>query len=218
MKKLYLLIAVLFSFVTVYGFWPRLVYEHDLTLRYPKIIKNPEISQGFYGELKEDPDYYKIIAEEEFDLYLNIMAPDVEDAWTDFSVGIYGDNKTITLEGDRFEWENYYDRTTENRYLKGPTYEETLEKGEYLIQVYNEENEGKYVMVIGDKPYFSPKEVITYILVQPKLKGFFERPLLSAFYNRVGIYLLITLFILLLIIGVIILLIQRLSIPSYRPL
>ena len=219
MKKLYIVIILLLSVIIIDANQLRIVYDKELSILYPQLIKNSEIGQSFYGELSGSADYYKIIADEPFDLCINIMSPDIEDARDDFSIAIYGDNnKRITLYGDRYEWVTYYEKSTEYRYWKGPSYEETLERGEYLIQVYNEDNEGKYVLVIGDRETFFLTEAINYVLTMPKLSGFFEKPPVSTYFNRIGIFLFIALIILTVIIAFLVFLIQRLSIPKHRPL
>jgi len=182
------------------------------------LIKNPEINQSFYGELTGSADYYKIIADEAFDLCIGIMAPEVEDARDDFSISVYGDNTSITLYGDRYEWVTYYEKTTEYRYWKGPSYEETLEKGEYLIQVYNEDNEGKYILVVGERESFFVNQTINYVFAMPKLASFFEKPPVSTYFNRIGIFLFVALLVLVVIIAFSVALIQRLSMPKHRPL
>ncbi len=217
MKKIF--IILLLSVILINANQLKIVYDKELTILYPQIIKKPEISQSFYGELTGTADYYKIIAKEPFDLCISIMAPDIEDARDDFSIAIYGDNnKRITIYGDRYEWVTYYETSTEYRYWKGPSYEETIEPGEYLIQVYNDGNEGRYVLTIGDQPTFFLFETINYVLTMPKLTTFFEKPVISTYFNKVGIFLFVALIILVVIISFLVFLIQRLSIPKHRPL
>jgi hypothetical protein len=217
MKKIY--IILLFSFIIIDANQLKIAYDKELTILYPQLIKNPEICQSFYGELTGSADYYKIITDEPFDLCISIMAPDIEDARDDFSIAIYGDNnKRITLYGDRYEWVTYYERSTEYRYWKGPSYEETVEPGEYLIQVYNDGNEGKYVLVIGERPTFFLFETINYVINMPKLTGFFEKPVIATYFNRIGIFLFVALLVLVVIIAFSVALIQRLSMPKHRPL
>jgi hypothetical protein len=211
MKKKYLLIVILLSVVFVYAHQPRLVYEQDLSLKNPKIIENPEISQAFYGELRGKIDFYKIISDKDFDLYINVLAPDVKDARTDFSVDVYGDNNIINLNGERYEWEKFFEKFSGDNYLKGPEYEERVGKGEYLIQVYNPGNQGKYVLVVGEKEAFTPKEAINAIISMPKLKSFFQRSPLTAYFNLIGLFTLINLIVIIGIILLIIFIIRRIS-------
>lgn len=209
-------ITLLLTITIVFTYRPRLVLEKELSLRNAEIIRNPENTQVFYGELAGDPSFYKIISEKEFDLYFNIMVPDIPDARTDFAVEIYGENKTIALYGERYEWEEYYERLTGNNYLKGPAYEETLEKGKYLIQVYNNDNQGKYILVIGKNDAFSLINLINLILLMPKIKSFMEKSILTAYFNQIGIISFTILLGVVLVIIIIISYSQYRSIIKYR--
>ncbi|MEO0114889.1 MAG: hypothetical protein ABIK93_05385 [candidate division WOR-3 bacterium] len=201
-SKLFLIIS--FCFLTGYGYRPRLVFDKVLSLVNAEVIRNPEVTQIFYGELVDQSDFYKIKSDKTFDLYLNILVPDDSEAVTDFCIEIYGPNKTITINGGQYDWEKAFDRLTGNNYLKGPSYEETLEKGEYLIQIYNSDNQGKYILVIGENDVFSIPEMIRTILLMPKIKSFMGKPFITVYFNQVGVILLTTL---LIVAGIIILLI-----------
>lgn len=216
MKNLW--IVILLNVVIGYAYLPRLVFDQEFSLGNPIKIKKPEVAQAFYGELRNRTDYYKIIAGEDFDLYVNILAPDILAGRTDFSVEVFGTGKAITLNGELYEWEKYREKSTDDSYWKGPAYEESLEKGEYLIQVYNLDNQGKYVLVVGEKETFSPKELINFILSMPKLKGYFEKAPMTAYFNQIGLFLFITLFIIGVLIAFIVFLIRRLTAPKFRPL
>jgi hypothetical protein len=123
---------------------------------------------------------------------------------TDFSVDVYGESKNISLDGNKFDWEKYYEKLTGNNYLKGPSYEETLPKGEYLIQVSNSDNQGKYVLVVGKNDPFSLQEAINTFLLMPKIKTFFEKSPITAYFNQIGIVLFIILIIIIAVILVIV--------------
>jgi len=203
MKKLSIIILSLYS-LAAYAYRPRLVFDQDLSIVYPKIIQNPEISQTFYGELDGKTDYYKITSDQDFNLYFNIMIPDIPDAYTDFSVDVYSEKKNISLDGSQFDWEKYYEKLTGNNLLKGPSYDEILPKGEYLIQVSNSDNQGKYVLVVGKNDPFSLQEAINTFLLMPKIKTFFEKSPFTAYFNKIGIILF---FIFMVIIAVILLIV-----------
>jgi hypothetical protein len=215
MKKLSIIILLLYS-LDAYAYRPRFVFDQDLTIVYPKIIQNPEISQTFYGELGGKTDYYKITASEDFDLYFNIMVPDIPDASTDFSVDVYNENKNITLDGSQFVWEKYTQKLTGNNHLKGPSYEEILPRGEYLIQVSNSDNQGKYVLVVGKNDPYSLQDAINTFLLMPKIKTFFQKSPITAYFNQIGFILLIILLIICIVIIVIVYYRQYLKLVDYR--
>jgi hypothetical protein len=215
MKKLSLIILLLYS-LTAYAYRPRFVFDQDLTIVYPKIIQNPEISQTFYGELGGKTDYYKITSSEDFDLYFNIMVPDIPEASTDFSVDVYSEEKNISLDGSQFVWEKYNEKLTGNNLLKGPSYEENVPKGEYLIQVSNPDNQGKYVLVVGKNDPFSLQEAFRTLLLMPKIKTFFQKSPITAYFNQIGFILLIILLIICVVILVIVYYRQYLKLVDYR--
>lgn len=203
MKKLSIIIVLLYS-LAAYAYRPRLVFNQNLSLENAQVIHNPEIAQTFYGELNGKEDFYKITSNHNFDLYFNILAPDIPDSLTDFSVDVYGENKTISLDGSHFDWEKYSEKLTGNNYLKGPSYDEILPKGEYLIQVSNPDNQGKYVLVVGKNDPFSLQEAINTIHLMPKIKTFFQKSPITAYFNQIGLVLFIILMIIIAVIVVIV--------------
>jgi hypothetical protein len=72
--------------------------------------------------------------------------------------------------------------------------------GSYKIQVYSPDNQGKYVLAVGDREVFPFRELIKTYLVLPRLKSeFFGKSSLSAYSNIMGIFLVIILLITLII-------------------
>lgn len=51
-------------------------------------IKNPEVSQAFYGVMKGVPAHYRIVSGEPFDLYVRLLVPDVKGVAKDVSAEI----------------------------------------------------------------------------------------------------------------------------------
>lgn len=203
MKKFVVLILLFYCFA-VYAYRPRLVFNQDLTIDNPEKIQNPEIYQTFFGELDGKADYYKINSSDDFTLYFNILTPDTPDSLTDFSVDIYSENVHFSLDGNQFDWGGYFEKLTGNYYLKGPSYEEVLPQGEYLIQVSNSDNQGKYILVVGKNDPFSVPEAFNTFILMPKIKTFFEKSPLSAYFNQVGLVLFVIFIIILIIIVLIV--------------
>ena len=214
----YIVVCFLLYFVSLYGFLPKLVYNQELTIGHPQKIIAPEIAQAFHGELKNRPDYYKIITDVDFNLYINIMAPVISDTQNNFSVEVYGMNRTITLNGEIFDWQKHYEKFTGNNYWRGPSYEEGLPKGEYIIEVSNPDNLGKYVLLIGQQEIFPAKEVLNTFFLMPKLKSYFEQSFISSYFNQFGLFLFIFFLVLIILIIILIFLVQYWNRPKYRPL
>jgi len=62
----------------------------------------------------------------------------------------------------------------------------------YTLRVFSQDNQGKYVLVVGEGEEFPVGEIVNTVFVLPRLKAeFFERSAWSAYYNRAGLFLLI---------------------------
>lgn len=188
MQKRLIFILVFLLFVSlVYAHQPRLVYDLTNSKENSIILTNLNISQAFYGELKGQPDYYSFNTELT-DFYTNILVPNLNNISTDYIVEI---SDKIILNGSLIEWKEFYEPFAGDSYLMGPE-ANFLVNGTNLIKVYNKNNQGKYVLVIGKKESFPIKEQFNTILVLPKLKTeFFNKSIFLSFYNYVGVYLLV---------------------------
>lgn len=172
---------------------PRLVYNQDALAEKPIIINNPDISQAFYGRLKGWEEYYQFTLTSNQDVYLETLVPDVKDVGKNISAELIDvtDGKTIeVLDAKTSEWPPYFEEFAGDHYFSGPTSTINLDPGTYQIKVYNENNEGKYVLVIGKKELFTPKEVLNTIVNLPALKTYFNKSPLSAYFNYVGLFML----------------------------
>lgn len=189
-KSIQILVLFIITLAFITAHQPRIVYQQQLSIKSPLLIENPEISQAFYAELKNAPEYYRIRSAEEFNLYLNILSPDIKNSEKDFSVKILGRN--ISLNGENFRWTNFYEEFAGDNYWKGPEYENIIEPGEYIIRVSSPDNKGKYVLAVGKIESFSFRETISTLLAMPKLKIYFEKSILTSFSNVIGLFLLIS--------------------------
>jgi hypothetical protein len=160
---------------------------------YGKKIINPEISQAFYGELKENYHFYTLTSEEDFDFYVQLMLPYDEDSRKDMSVVIAYENRSVItrLKGIKHNWTYYYEEHGGDEYYWGPEYSERLKAGLYKIWIYNKDNKGKYILVVGKKESFPFKEIMKLFVTLPKVKSFFGKPEYMAFLNLIGLYLLL---------------------------
>jgi hypothetical protein len=181
-------------------------------------VENPEVSQAFYGEPEGEPAYYRIESEDTFRLYVGILVPDLEGTDKDVSVEItrehvraeeVSEHKNeeeeihILLNGMEHEWTRWYEPFGGDWYWEGPELrsnppEEELpegvevSEGTYTLKVFRVDNEGKYVLVVGEREEFPLKEMIHTLFVLPKLKAdFFERSPWTSYFNLVGLFLLI---------------------------
>lgn len=189
MKKLIIvLILISMGLLTADAHQPRIVYKQDLTDYYR--IYNPEVSQAFYGELKGGREHYIITEDSEFDLYIQILVPDIPGARRDFVVEIIARDLNETLNGSSFIWKNFYEEFAGDYYLQGPEIKQRVGPGTYFIEVYNNDNQGKYILVVGQEEKFPINEMLHAILVMPELKHYFGKPIFLSYFNRIGLYTL----------------------------
>ncbi|MDI6882231.1 MAG: hypothetical protein QMC86_05280 [Methanothermobacter sp.] len=154
----------------------------------PIIIKKPEISQAFYGQLKGEPVYYMIESPKEFRLYVNILVPDNPGEDQLVYARILDDKGKTIKELGPGDWEPYFEEFGGDHYLKGPEFNETLPGGKYYIMVFNEENKGKYALAVGDIETFPADEALKAIILLPILKAtIFNVPVLESFLQFLGI-------------------------------
>jgi len=193
MKKL-TVILILFCFIRpAFGHQPRIVLDTG-SLENPTKIEKPEISKAYYAELKGAPEYYEINSETDFLLYLNILAPDLESARTDFLAEILFEG-VVVFKLDSDKWEKFYEPFGGDNYLRGPEFEKTARKGIYVIMVSNLDNTGKYALAVGKVESFPPMEVLRTFIALPEIKqDFFGKSPLKAYFNFSGLFLLLVLF------------------------
>jgi hypothetical protein len=188
MKK-QLCLIILFGFLlasVVFAHQPRFVDE-DFTE-----IKNPEVSQAFYGELDGYPEKFQIKSDKPFTLYVGMLVPYLEGIDKDVSVEINSANEKFSLNGLEHKWTVFYEEYAGDAYYEGPDMKQQVNEGIYDILVFSPDNKGKYVLVVGEKEEFPFNEMIKTIGALPRLKMYFEKSPLTAFVNMVGFFLFIT--------------------------
>jgi hypothetical protein len=197
-RKIFVVVFLIFSLCIAHAHQPRLVSESF------NEVRDPEISQAFYAELKGKPDVYRIESDMPFVLYIGILVPDLEGIDRDVSAEItlepYGEHEheIVLLNSSSVEWTQYYEEFAGDSYYKGPEFEQEVGPGIYEIRVSSPDNYGKYVLVVGRKEVFTLGDTIDTILTLPGLKqDFFEKPFYTAYFNLIGIFLFISLLLIL---------------------
>jgi len=170
-KKTFLIIIVFFSVFGLASFAlahnPRLVYNLDA------LAEKPITTQQ--------------------DFYFETLVPDVKDITKNISADLINveDEKIIAvLDAKKSDWPPYFEKFAGDHYFSGPTSTINLDPGTYQIKVYNENNEGKYVLVVGQKEDWQPKEILDTIVNLPALKTYFNESPLNAYLNYVGLFML----------------------------
>jgi hypothetical protein len=215
MKKIIFILAfLLFTQVTL-AHQPRIV-DKEMT-----IVKNPEISQAFYGELNGEPEYYKITSDKEFELYLGVLVPDIEGIDKDISFTVYKDEEVLwDFDGLNHEWTYFWEEFGGDGYYDGPELRSNpneeypkgvmADSGTYEVKVYSPDNEGKYVLAIGTIESFPLGEILNTIKTLPTLKSdFFGKSALSAFNNKIGMFIFGPVILLIMVAGIVMYVIRR---------
>ena len=190
-----LLILFLSAVITspAYAHQPRIAFGSRHPFMNPIIIKNPEISKAYYGDLAGEADYYRIDSPAPYHLYLNILVPDRRDSRLDMRVDVVSDNKTLLkLTGAGFAWTRFFEPFARDNYLKGPELDWRMRQGRYYIKVSNKGNQGKYSLTVGSIESFSLPETVRMAFTLPVIKAkIFNKSGYSAFLTPFGLILLV---------------------------
>lgn len=207
MKKTVLSVLImLFAGAISFAHQPRLVYRQAEI----KVV-NPEVSQAFYGELGGRPAVYTISSGKPFSLYVGVLVPDIKGIQKNISARITGNSRPVAfLDGNKFQWEPYFEPFGGDNYYKGPEFRKTVKAGDYKIEVFSNSNKGKYVVAIGEKEEWPLNETLATLRDLPVLKSaFFGKSAFLGYYNYVGVFLLIVLFLVIAVVLLIVLLVKR---------
>lgn len=142
----------------------------------PIAIRNPDVSQAFYGELRDAPDSYILSTDKPLHLYAAILVPDISSVDKDVFViatDTHAKSVIFTLNGMTSPWKRFYEPFGGDWYLQGPEIELDIPAGSYNITVNSPDNVGKYILVIGEKEVFPFREIIGAFLTVPRIKLFY---------------------------------------------
>jgi hypothetical protein len=142
-------------------------------------VPDPEVSKAYYGTLAGAPHVYTISSEKPFQLYVNILVPDLPGQKRDLSVAIVKDGDSArplaVLDGAKYDWTRFFEEFGHDTYWMGPEYKAQVSAGTYRITVFNPGNNSKYSLAIGEKELFDLKETRSALTLIPQIKrGFFE--------------------------------------------
>ncbi|MCX6815773.1 MAG: hypothetical protein NT120_02895 [Candidatus Aenigmarchaeota archaeon] len=188
MRKIVSFIIFLLMASAVFAHTPIITQENSEGN--PVIVENPEISKAYYGEMNGTPDFYRIVANEPFDFYINILIPyDPVSYNREFSVLVMNNKRmSVTfLEESVLDWKPYFEEFSGVNYLQGPEAKKRLDPGNYTIRVYNKGNAGKYVLAIGEKEDISGIIANTFTVYPFIKEQFFGQPVFLLLFHLLGI-------------------------------
>lgn len=158
-------------------------------------MREPGVSQAFYARLAGHPQTYTIRTQTPLRFYVDILVPDVPQIGTDYEAVISrnedsGDCVLARLDGRNYAWRPFYEPFGGDHDKLGPEYDENVPAGAYTVVVSSPDNRGKYVLAVGKIEKFPPNEMVRTIFALPKLKKYFGKSPLTAFFNLSGAFLL----------------------------
>ncbi len=171
---------------------PRLVNDRPSI-----VVHKPEISQAFYARLAGDAQTYHIQSAAPFRLYVHLLVPAIPGSETDYEAAIFretgGEAEFMArLDGKPHAWRPFYEPFGGDRYLLGPEYDEEVPAGDYRIVVTSPDNSGKYVLAVGKIEKFPLQEMTRTLFTLPRLKRYFGKSPLTAYFNLSGVFLAVT--------------------------
>lgn len=157
---------------------PHLVHSDAVT------IQNPEVSQAFYAT---QPACYTIDSQNPFTLYVQILRPKIKDLDKNIKVNIVHNNTIIaTVDGSTANWTVFHEPFSNDDYYQGPSLTIPMQ-GLCHIAVQGSE---KYVLVVGQKEKWPLPIIIKTLYTLPRLKLYFEKSPILAYWNLSGVFLL----------------------------
>lgn len=159
-------------------------------------INNPEVSKAFYDELKGAPRDYFINSDKDFNLYLNLLVPAFSNPDGKYSANVFSiinDKEELFFSTDILStgWSEYYEEFGRDYYYKGPEFEKQVSAGKYKIEVFSQDNNGKYVLAVGKTESFNITSLLNVYWQLPYLKlVFFKTDVLQFFLTPFGIGLI----------------------------
>jgi len=171
-------LILLLSAATAHAHRPVIVKKQSSREK-PVLVKKPEISYAYYGELAGEPHYYKIVSSKPFTLYVNILVPDLSPKTEpitkhDMSFQVLKDDASIfTAGGNDAEWKRFYEKYGRDHYYMGPEFEQKMDAETYYVKVFNKENTGRYSLAIGKIEKFTPWGLIGALLKARSLDRWF---------------------------------------------
>jgi hypothetical protein len=140
-------------------------------------VEKPEISKAFYAELTGKPSHFFFRAESDFDLFLQLLLPAIEDVQRDCRARVFRNGQLIAeLKPEAVGWETYHEHFGGDVYLLGPEYRARGKAGDYLVEVTRPGNRGKFILAIGEKEFFGPGEIFHTLGELVEVKRYFGKP------------------------------------------
>lgn len=163
-------------------------------------IYNPEEKSIIFDELTGLPKSYKFSLDKTTDIGLNLLLPTSNNPNNPYFAYLLKEEKTgnsmlANIDGRLVATSTIYDPILKERLYKGPSYETTLEKGEYQLFVYNRGNTGKFILKIGGNSAIAKVPILESINNIIRLKiNYFNSSLFPFVISKFGLLYLSNVF------------------------
>jgi hypothetical protein len=163
-------------------------------------VPEPEISKAYYGTLSGAPHVFHIASDKPFNLYVNILVPDIVGQKTDVSATVLLRGATTSLAllgGAQGEWKKMFEEFGHDNYLQSGEYKTLARAGEYDVVVTSAQNDSKYSLAIGETESFDMREGWNALVLVPELKrNFFNESPIGFILSPMGAGYVIAMFLL----------------------
>lgn len=153
------------------------------TAQAPYQIEKAENSKAIYAILDGDADYYRLEETKAFDAYIGILAPKLEtcELQHTFSFEVLNAEMEVidSRDGTEFNWWPWFEKFGGQWYWVGPEIGHEFVStavypaGVYYIRVFNDGNQGKYVLATGDKESFGLRTLLTLPRTMRQIEALF---------------------------------------------
>lgn len=191
-----------------------LAHQPEIPDSFPLIVNNPEVSKAYYAETDVKPEVYSISSDKPFDLYVNILVPDIQNQSKDFFVSVIQkgtkDKEIANLNGTKFIWTKMFEPFGHDNYLQGPEFKSQVPAGKYEVRVSGKTPGTKYSLAIGEIESFGLTETAKTLSIIPILKvNFFNKSPIDFLLSPIGAGYVIALLVLSFIFGFIFSLVMK---------
>lgn len=179
---------------------PVLAHQPRITEQAITSVIDPEVSKAYYAQLTGEPQTYVINATESFNLYVNILVPDILGQMKDVTVTIFKNGDTThpmaTLGGSSPEWKYFFEPFGYDAYWQWSEYKSKVGSWIYSIRVSSPYNNSKYSLAVGEIENFDFHEIINTLSLIPKIKrDFFNESPMNFIFSPIGSWTIIILYI-----------------------
>jgi len=163
-------------------------HQPQIPQAFPVTVNTPEVSKAFYSVTGSTPQVYKITSDKTFDLYVNILVPDIPNQSKDLFVSVVkkekADRQIAYLDGTKFVWKKMFEPFGYDNYLQGGEFKTQAIAGSYEVVVTSKTPDTKYVLATGETEAFGLQDSLNTISIMPMLK--------TNFFNTSPIYFLLS--------------------------